>query len=66
MCVSDLDNSRNSDGSNGLAPIGPRQAVLLNVVRWILGHIPLFKNVIQLNDGINSESYLNAGQTPSG
>lgn len=67
MCVSDLDNSRNSDWSSILATIGPRQAILLNIIRWILGHIPLFKKnvvLIQFNNEINSESYLKVGQTP--
>lgn len=45
MCVSDLDNSRNSYWSSILGTIGLRQAFILNIIRWILGHIPLFKKM---------------------
>lgn len=62
MRVSDLDNSRNSYWSSILGTIDPRQAFILDSIRWILGHISLFrkKNVglIQFNNVI-SESCSN-------
>lgn len=43
MRVSDLDNGRNSYWRSILGAIGPRQTIILILIRWIFGHISLFK-----------------------
>lgn len=41
--VSDLDNGRNTYWRSILRAIGSRQALIPILIRWILGHISLFK-----------------------